>query len=102
LVSSRTREVATVLGTRGVLAILAGTAMTLGVVALRTGRKPLGLWLLTAGFGIASLWSGLSVFWARDNASMLPAESHFLLGTMAAAGTIYYGVLSREAMDERK
>ncbi|RBI61171.1 hypothetical protein [Halomicrococcus sp. NG-SE-24] len=90
------------LGTRGVLAILAGIAMTFGVVALRTGRKPLGLWLLTAGFGTASLWSGLSIFWARNNASMLSAESHLMLGTMAGAGTIYYGVLAREAVSERE
>ncbi|WP_227376458.1 hypothetical protein [Haladaptatus halobius] len=49
------------LGTRGVLAILAGVTMTVAVVVLRSGRRRTGLWLLTTGFFVASIWSGLNV-----------------------------------------
>ncbi len=84
------------LGTRGVLAILAGITMTAAIVALRSGRRSAGLWLLTTGFFIASIWSGLSIYWTQNNDGALSAESHLLLGTTAVAGTIYYWTLAKE------
>ncbi|WP_458185406.1 hypothetical protein [Haladaptatus sp. NG-WS-4] len=88
-------------GTRGVLAILAGVTMSIAVVVIHSGRRETGLWLLTAGFFLASLWSGLSVVWAQTypNRTTLSAESHLLLGTTAIAGVVYYGMLAREAVD---
>ncbi|WP_435153290.1 hypothetical protein [Haladaptatus sp. DFWS20] len=83
-------------GTRGVLAILAGITMIVALVALRSGRKPLGLWLLTAGFSIATLWSGLSIVWTRENAGAVSSETHLLLGSTAIAAAVYYGMLARE------
>ncbi|WP_266076561.1 hypothetical protein [Haladaptatus caseinilyticus] len=84
-------------GTRGVLAVMAGITMVAALVALRTGRKPLGLWLLTAGFVIASLWSGLSFVWTRENAGAVSSDSHLLLGSTAVAGAVYYGMLAKES-----
>lgn len=89
------------LGTRGVLAILAGTTMIAALVALRSGRKPLGFWLLTAGFVIASLWSALSVLWTQENTGSFSSESHLMLGTTAVAGAIYYGMLAKESTNEK-
>jgi hypothetical protein len=86
-----------VLGTRGVLAIMAGFAMTGGIVVHRKGQEQTGLWLLTAGFALASLWSGLSVVWAPDNPSMLPGDSYLVMGTTGVAGTIYYATLAQES-----
>ena len=86
------------LGTRGILALLAGAVMTGGIVALRTERDSLGLWLLTAGFLIASLWSGLSVYWSMNNPSVLPTKSHLVLGTTSVTATIYYGVLAKDSI----
>lgn len=79
---------------------MAGLAMTVGVVVHRNGREQFGLWLLTAGFALATFWSGLSVYWAPDNPSMMPADSYLVLGTTAVAGTIYYATLARESAPE--
>lgn len=86
------------LGTRGMLAIMAGVTMASAVVALRSDRRPLGLSLLTAGFFLASVWSGLSVYWATDHSSLLSYDSHLMLGTMAVTATVYYGVLAKESI----
>ncbi|WP_458206349.1 hypothetical protein [Haladaptatus sp. NG-SE-30] len=88
-------------GTRGVLAVMAGGTMIIAIAAMRSGRKQMGLWLLTTAFFIASIWSGLSVVWAREypNQSAIPAESHLVLGTTAVAGAIYYGMLARESVN---
>jgi len=79
---------------------MAGGVMTIAIVALRSGRKSTGLWLLTAGFFIATIWSGLSIAWTRTNSGMLSFDSHLLLGSTALAGTIYYGMLARESATE--
>ncbi|SIR02955.1 hypothetical protein SAMN05421858_1174 [Haladaptatus litoreus] len=89
------------LGTRGVVAIMAGITMTVAIVVFRSGRKPMGLWLLSAGFFMASIWSALSIFWTQENTGALPSESHLLLGTTAVAGTIYYWMLAKEATSEQ-
>ncbi|WP_423745262.1 hypothetical protein V5735_04465 (plasmid) [Haladaptatus sp. SPP-AMP-3] len=88
------------IGTRSVLAVVAGGVMVTAIVALRSGRKSTGLWLLAAGFFVASLWSGLSIAWTRNNPGMLSSDSHLLLGSTAVAGTIYYGMLAREATSD--
>ncbi|GAA0201357.1 hypothetical protein GCM10009000_014420 [Halobacterium noricense] len=75
--------------------------MVVAIAAFRSGRKPLGLWLLTAGFFIASIWSALSVYWTQENTGVLSSESHLMLGTTAVAGTIYYWMLAREAASEQ-
>lgn len=86
------------LGTRGVLAILAGVTMTVAVIFLRSGRRRTGLWLLTAGFFVASIWSALSIAWAQayPSRTALSDESFLLLGTTAIAGTVYYGMLAKD------
>ncbi len=84
------------LGTRSVLAVMAGSVMVIAVPVLRSGRRSMGLWLLTAGFFIASLWSGLSLAWTQDHSGMLSFQSYFLLATTAVAGMIYYGMLAHE------
>jgi hypothetical protein len=88
------------IGTRSVLAVMAGGVMVTAIVAMRSGRKSTGLWLLTAGFFIATVWSGLSIVWTRTNSGMLSFDSHLLLGSTALAGTIYYGMLARETAAE--
>ncbi|WP_049970849.1 hypothetical protein [Haladaptatus cibarius] len=88
------------LGTRGVAAVMAGVTMTVAIIVFRSGRKPLGLWLLSAGFFMASIWSALSIFWTQENTGALSSESHLLLGTTAVAATIYYWMLAKEAAGE--
>lgn len=86
--------------TRSVLAVMAGGVMITAIVVLRAGRKSMGLWLLAVGFFIASIWSGLSIAWTQNRSGMLSFESHILLASTAFAGTIYYGMLAREANTE--
>lgn len=88
------------LGTRGVLAVLAGVVMIIAIPVLRSGRRSTGLWLLTIAFSIATLWSALSLAWTRNHSGMLSFQSYFMLATTAVAGTIYYGMLAREVSAE--
>lgn len=81
------------LGTRGVLAILAGLLMTAALVAARSGERLLGTWIMTLGFGVATLWSVLSVFWAQSRRSALTPELWLTMASMAAAATVYFGYL---------
>ena len=77
--------------TRGVLAIIAALLMSVAFVVARTERRLLGMWLMTAGFAVASLWSLLSVFWAQDHPSPLSPKLWLTVVSMAVAATIYYG-----------
>ncbi len=89
------------LGTRSVLAVMAGVVMVIAIPVFRSGRRSEGLWLLTIGFFLATLWSAFSLAWARSHPGALSFQSYFLLATMAVAGTIYYGMLAREVDAER-
>lgn len=81
------------LGTRGVLAIMAGLLMSIAIVAARTEKRLLGTWLMMFGFVIATLWSVMSIFWAQSNPSPLTPELWLSMSTMAAAGAVYFGYL---------
>ncbi|WP_135829060.1 hypothetical protein [Halorussus halobius] len=81
------------LGTRGVLAIMAGLLMTAAFVVAQTERRLLGTWLMTLGFVVATLWSIMSVFWAQSNPSPLTPSVWLTMASMAAAATVYFGYL---------
>lgn len=81
------------LGTRGVLAIIAGTLMILAMVVARFERRLLGTWLLTISFAVATLWSIMSIAWAGSNPSPLTPELWLMVTSMAAAATVYFGYL---------
>lgn len=81
------------LGTRGVLAIIAGTLMILAMVVARFERRLLGTWILMVAFGVATLWSLMGIVWAGSNPSPLAPELWLAVASMAAAGTVYFGYL---------
>lgn len=81
------------LGTRGVLAIIAGTLMMFAMVAARFERQLLGTWLLMIAFGVATLWSIMSIVWAQSHPSPLTPAVWMAMASMAAAATVYFGYL---------
>ncbi|WP_137287143.1 hypothetical protein [Halorussus salinisoli] len=81
------------LGTRGVLAIVAGLLMTAAFVAARAERRLLGTWIMTLGFTVASFWSILSIFWAQSHPSALTPKLWLTMASMAATATVYFGYL---------
>lgn len=85
-----------VLGTRGVLAILAGVVMIGGMVAIYAGYRKEGMWTLAGGFGIASLWSIMSMYWAQSNPSATSAENYLAMTTMAVTAVIYFWYIARD------
>lgn len=86
------------LDTRGVLAIMAGALMIAAFAVARTERRLLGTWLMMLGFVVATLWSGMSVFWARSNPSPLTSESWLSMAAMAAAASVYFGYLGLDGV----
>lgn len=81
------------LGTRGVLAIIAGTLMLLAMVVARFERRLLGTWILMVAFAVATLWSVMGIVWAGSNSSPLTPEIWMMVTSMAAAATVYFGYL---------
>lgn len=81
------------LDTRAVLAIMSGLLMSIALVATRAEKRLLGTWLMMLGFVVATLWSGMSVFWAQSNPSPLTPEVWLSMASMAAAATVYFGYL---------
>lgn len=81
------------LGTRGVLAIIAGTLMMLAMVVARFERRLLGTWILMVAFAVATLWSVMSIAWAESNPSPLTPGLWLAVASMAAAATVYFGYL---------
>lgn len=81
------------LGTRGVLAVLAGLLMTAALFAARSENRLLGTWIMMLGFVVATLWSVLSVVWAQSNPSVLAPDLWIAMASMAAAATVYFGYL---------
>lgn len=79
------------IGTRGVLALFAGTLMVLAIVLDRLDRSALAVGAMAVAFGVASLWSILSIYWSQSNPSLLAAKEYLLMTTMAVTATIYYG-----------
>jgi hypothetical protein len=81
------------LGTRGVFAIIAGLLMIASLIAARAERRLLGTWIMMLGFGVASLYSIMSIYWAQSHESPLTPKLWITMASMAAAATIYFGYM---------
>lgn len=78
-------------GTRTVVAIMAGGIIAAAMIASLLGRDRLGAQLMTVGFGFASLWALLSTYWATEHPSVFGETTFLMLLTMSVTATIYYG-----------
>jgi len=78
-------------GTRAVLALIAGTLLVVGVTATAAGRDRAGIWAVAVAFLVASLWSLLGVVWAGSNPSASSPRTYLVLLATAVTGAVYYG-----------
>lgn len=85
------------LSSRGVLSLMTVAAFGAALLALRREAPEVSAWLLTLGSGLATVWSALSMTWARTNPSMAPADSYLALTVMGIVTTIYFGLRARSA-----
>lgn len=76
--------------TRGALAILGLVVLTLAMIAIRLDRQVEATWLLTMGFGIATVWGVLSVLLADQGEAAIPRVAAVSLTSMAAATTFWF------------
>lgn len=76
--------------TRAVLAVGAIAILAAGVYLLREGRDLYAAWLLTFGFGVATLWGILTTALSFEGRSGVPTDGAIALTSMATAFTLYY------------
>jgi len=66
-------------------------ALLLSAYALAwTERRLYGTWMLMVAFTVLALWTGLNIFWARNNPSPLDPTTWLVLTAMAATAVVYY------------
>lgn len=80
--------------TRFVLAVVAIPVLLGGVFAFHRNREILCYWLLAVGFGITTVWAGLSAAWAEGNDGLAPGTSYLALALMCVVTTMYFGKLA--------
>lgn len=78
------------IGTRGVLAIGAVVLLAIGVAASVSGRKVLASKIMAAAFGVATIWSIMSIAWASSHQTGIGVSNFIALASMAATATVYY------------
>lgn len=87
------------LTTRGVLALMIVLTMVAALLAARRGSEGLATWLMTAGFGLATIWAGLGVLWTYEYGAegIMSPEMYLSLVMMGLALTIYFGIRAKDA-----
>lgn len=76
--------------TRGALAIMGLVVFGVAIFALRRDRQVEAAWLLTFGFGLATVWGVMSILLAERGEAAMPRVTAVSLTTMAAAFTMWY------------